>query len=151
MRQAMVRLLLEILQGAERHANSRVSERMAEVVQSIRSSPEKRFPIRDLARRTHLSISRFRSRFKEETGISPWQFILMARIEAAKKRLTTGEESITQIAFSLGFQSSQYFATVFKRMTGVAPRAYRRGAAPHGPSTRADDGQDWAAAKKRKR
>jgi AraC-like DNA-binding protein len=150
MRQAMVRLLLEVIEGAARHAKSQVSGRMAEIIQMIQDNPAEEFPIRDLARRVHLSMSRFRSRFKEETGISPWQFILMARIEAAKKRLIAGDEPITRMAFDLGFQSSQYFATVFKRLTGVSPRAYRRGAAPHGPSIRSDDGQDWAAVKKRK-
>jgi AraC-like DNA-binding protein len=150
MRQSMVRLLLEVIEGAARHVNSRVSERIAQITRTIQNNPAREFPIRDLAHQAHLSVSRFRSRFKEETGVSPWQFIVMARIEAAKKRLTEGNEPITQMAFSLGFESSQYFATVFKRLTGVTPRAYRRGIIPHGPSLRSDDGQDWAAVKKKR-
>jgi AraC-like DNA-binding protein len=148
MRQTMVRLLLEILEGADLNSKPQVSERMAEIIGTIQNSPEQGFSIRDLARQAHFSVSRFRSRFKEETGISPGQFILMARIEAAKKRLIAGKEPITRIAFDLGFESSQYFATVFKRITGVTPRAYRHGAVPHGPSIRGDDGQDWEAVKK---
>ena len=74
--------------------------------------------------------------------MSPWQYILKVRIEAAKQRLAARDESITQIAMRLGFASSQYFATTFKRITGVTPRAYRQGIFPHGPSHRRDDGQD---------
>ncbi len=59
-----------------------------------------------------------------------------------QKRLAAGNDPVTEIASSLGFASSQHFATVFKRITGITPRAYRSGAFPHGPSHRRDDGQD---------
>jgi AraC-like DNA-binding protein len=142
MRQAMIRLLLEIIESAQRHAESPTSSRMAETIRMIQDQPQAEYRLRDLARRTHLSVSRFKSRFKAETGISPWQFILNARIEAAKRRLTADRALITQIAVDLGFASSQHFAAAFKRITGVTPRAYRRGVILQGPSTRNDDGQD---------
>ena len=115
---------------------------MAETIAMIRNNPQAEYQLRDLARHAHLSVSRFKSRFKAETGISPWQFILNARIEAAKQRLAAEKESITKIAVDMGFASSQHFATAFKRMMGVTPRAYRQGAVLHGPSIRGDDGQD---------
>jgi AraC-like DNA-binding protein len=79
-----------------------------------------------LARQSHLSLSRFKSRFKAETGIPPKQFILQCKIEAARKRLVDGHESIGQIAMDMGFSSSQHFATVFKRLLGESPRACRK-------------------------
>jgi AraC-like DNA-binding protein len=142
MRQAMIRLLLEIIESAQRHVGSPASGRMAETIRMIQDHPQAEHRLRDLARRTHLSVSRFKSRFKAETGISPWQFILNARIEAAKKRLAVEGDFITKIAVDLGFSSSQHFAAAFKRITGVTPRAYRCGTVLHGPSTRSDDGQD---------
>jgi AraC-like DNA-binding protein len=141
-RLAMVRLLLEIIEGADRHAKAPTSDRMAETIAMIRNNPQAEHQLRDLARHAHLSVSRFKSRFKAETGISPWQFILNARIEAAKQRLAAEKESITKIAIDLGFASSQHFATAFKRIMGVTPRAYRQGATLHGPSIRGYDGQD---------
>ena len=141
MRQLMIRLLLEVIKAAECHAGAHVSERMAAIARMIRSSPEKNYHLRDLARQTHLSLSRFKSRFKAEMGLSPWLFILETRIEAAKQMLAAGKEPIARIAVQLGFSSSQYFATVFKRITGVTPKAYREGIFPHGPSHRSDDGQ----------
>jgi AraC-like DNA-binding protein len=142
MRQTAVRLLLEVIESAAQHAAPPTSARMNETLRMIWNSPEQSHPLRELAKRTHLSVSQFKSRFKAETGISPWQYVLKARIEAAKERLTAGNEPITQIAMQLGFASSQYFATVFKRITGVTPRAYRQGGPAHcGPSMRRDDGQ----------
>jgi AraC-like DNA-binding protein len=143
MRQAAIGLLLEIVESADRHFGAPTSRRMAEMVRMIQDCPQEDYQIRDLARRSHLSVSQFKSRFKVETGISPWQFILKTRIETAKQQLVAGDEPITRIAMRLGFSSSQYFATVFKRITGVTPRDYRRdGVVLRGPSTRCDDGQD---------
>jgi AraC-like DNA-binding protein len=66
---------------------------------------------------------------------------LQTKIEAAQKRLRAGGDSITQIAMDLGFVSSQYFATVFKRIAGQTPRDYRTSLVSYRPSMRADDGQ----------
>jgi AraC-like DNA-binding protein len=142
MRLAMCSLLLEFLESAAPHGGSPISQKVAEASLAIQNAPDEQFRIPDLARKAHLSVSQFKSRFKKETGVSPWQYIMKVRIEAAKQRLATKDESITQIAMRLGFASSQYFATTFKRITGVTPRAYRQGIFPHGPSHRRDDGQD---------
>jgi len=141
MQSAMVRLLLAVLDSAVRHTKSRASARMAQVIQTIRGNPQGEYRLEELARQTHLSLARFKGRFKAETGVSPWQFILQTKIEAAQERLRAGNEPITAIALDLGFVSSQYFATVFKRVTGLTPRDYRKNAVARRPSTRKDDGQ----------
>jgi AraC-like DNA-binding protein len=142
MRIAMTSLLLEIIHGATQHIQAQSPLRMQDIVRMIQQHPDQEYQLHDLARKSHLSLSRFRSLFKEEMGISPWLFILKTKIDAAKQRLSQGTEPVTQIAMQLGFSSSQYFATVFKRITGVTPFTYRQGAVPQGPSTRHDDGQD---------
>jgi AraC-like DNA-binding protein len=141
MRCAVIRLLFEVIDGSLGHVASATSQRMAEVIQWISAHPQADFCLQDLARRAHLSVSHFKKRFKDETGLSPWQFILHHRIEIAKEQLITSDTSVTQIAYDLGFGSSQYFATVFKRMTGLTPTACREGRFPHGPSKRRHDGQ----------
>jgi hypothetical protein len=47
------------------------------------------------------------------------------RIAVAEKRLALRRDSVTEIALELGFSSSQYFATVFKRFTGMTPGGSR--------------------------
>lgn len=128
MRLALLELLLEVIDSAAVHADSETSRRIEAVIHEIESQPHNTFCLRDLARQAHLSLSRFKSRFKAETGIPPRQFILQCKIEAARKRLVNGDESVCQIAMDMGFSSSQHFATVFKRLLGGSPKACRTSA-----------------------
>ncbi|MBD1578068.1 helix-turn-helix transcriptional regulator [Vibrio sp. S11_S32] len=58
------------------------------------------------------------------TGISANKFINALRISKAKKLLSE-RRSITEIAFFVGFNDSNYFSTKFKSATGYTPRDYR--------------------------
>jgi len=141
LRCAVTRLLLELIDGSQRHAGTSPSPRIREIVRLIREHPGQDFSLSDLARRAHVSLSHFKRIFKAETGLAPREYILQAKIDAAKHRLTSGNTPVTQISVDLGFVSSQYFATVFRRMTGRTPTAYRRTGEPRQPSTRRHDGQ----------
>jgi AraC-like DNA-binding protein len=142
LRQAVVQLLLEVIDCARRHAESDRVQRMAKVLNTIEGRANEDFRLQDLARQAGLSLSRFKVRFKEETGVSPRQFIVRTKIDVARRRLRTGQEPIGKIALDLGFPTSQYFATVFRRFMGVSPKEYRLEAArPHGPSRRHEDRQ----------
>lgn len=141
LRLAVTRLLLEIVDAASRRAKSPSSERISEIIRLVRRHPERDFRLDDLARHARLSLSHFKKRFRAETGLSPRQFILRDKIEAAKRMLHQDGTSVTGIALDLGFVSSQYFATVFKRITGVTPSRYRHRREMPQPSQRGHDGQ----------
>jgi AraC-like DNA-binding protein len=141
LRCTVLRLLLEILDGARRHGGTASSPRLREIVRLIREHPQDDYSLRDLSRRAHVSLSHFKRVFKAETGLAPREYILQAKIETAKARLRRSDASVTQIALELGFVSSQYFATVFRRLTGTTPTAYRRLGEPRVPSWRREDGQ----------
>ena len=81
--------------------------------------------IDDIAVQVGLSESHFRRRFHEETGFSPLEYVTRQRVLRAKALLHDERLSITRIAFDLGFQSSGYFAQVFRKMTGMTPSDYR--------------------------
>jgi AraC family transcriptional regulator, L-rhamnose operon regulatory protein RhaS len=74
-----------------------------------------------------LSPAGLRARFKAETGYTVHQYLLQRRIVEARRRLAETKQDITAIAHSLGFSSSQYFATTFRHQVGVAPGTYRKG------------------------
>ena len=103
MRLAVLELLLEIIDSGARHAAGDAGAIVREVVQIIQSRPKEEFRIEDLARIAGYSLSWFKTRFKEETGISPRQFILRTKIEMACRRLTSGNDPIGKIAGDLGF------------------------------------------------
>ena len=79
-----------------------------------------------LAENCGLSVSRFWNRFKQESGLTPMDFLNRKRLEKAEHLLRNSRKNITEIAFSCGFQSSQYFTTVFRKYFGLTPTQLRQ-------------------------
>jgi AraC family transcriptional regulator len=80
----------------------------------------------DLGRATGCSTNTIASGLRAATGSSPWQFILMRRIDRGKTLLASGQCTVSEIALECGFSSSQHFATAFKKQVGLTPGGYRR-------------------------
>ena len=78
-----------------------------------------------LADQLFVSYSSFRRTFKEYTGFSPAKYILKLKIDQAKEMLTNSPAEIKEIAYKLGFDNTDYFFTVFRRLTGQTPLSYR--------------------------
>jgi AraC family L-rhamnose operon regulatory protein RhaS len=81
--------------------------------------------IDEIAKRVGLSSTVFYKRFHEEVHVTPGEYLTQRRVHKAKTLLADSSQSITAIAHALGYSSSQYFATIFKKLTGVTPRIYR--------------------------
>ena len=62
---------------------------------------------------------------KKETGRNAQEHIHYFVIDKAKTRLLNSTESISQIAYSLGFEYPQHFSKIFKAKTGMSPAEYR--------------------------
>ncbi|MEI8039397.1 MAG: AraC family transcriptional regulator [Verrucomicrobiota bacterium] len=103
--------------------------RVIELLQQRMFDPELR--IDAIAAEVGGGAASLRARFRLETGLSMHDFLLQHRIKEAKLRLETPATGVTQIAYDLGFSSSQYFATTFRRFVGMTPGEYRR---KHGSS-----------------
>jgi AraC family transcriptional regulator len=65
--------------------------------------------------------------FKEATGLSPYRYLIVLRIEGAKQELRRTERSLTEVAGMFGFASLSHFSATFKQIVGQAPVRYRRG------------------------
>lgn len=79
-----------------------------------------------LATEFHLSTWYVSHLFKKIYGHAPVQYILRRRIGEAQSQLIDTSRGITDIALSVGFNSSSYFHKVFSKITGMSPREYRR-------------------------
>jgi AraC family L-rhamnose operon regulatory protein RhaS len=80
----------------------------------------------EMAGNCGLGRSRFADYCRQITNVTPAEYLTRCRVEAARKMLATpGSGSITDIALACGFQSSQYFSTVFRQKTGMTPREIR--------------------------
>ncbi len=97
--------------------------RLKRVLEYIHDNLEQNLSLVDLATLANLSPSRFTRVFRQETGLSPHQYLIQARIERAKHLLRSGSEvSIGRIAHQVGFADQSHFTRHFKRIVGVTPK-----------------------------
>jgi AraC-like DNA-binding protein/mannose-6-phosphate isomerase-like protein (cupin superfamily) len=107
---------------ASRHTGEEV-ENIQGVIKWINDHVCDNFTLEKLADRSGFSLSHFKRKFYDQTGMSPRMFINTQKIEYAKKLLATGR-SVTEVAFDVGFNSSNYFSTVFRKYTFSSPKKY---------------------------
>lgn len=97
------------------------------IINYIADNYHSKILFKDLARQLNFSYDHFQHYFKEITGLSPQQFLIRRRIQAARAMLEEGRISCTDIAYRCGFSNSAQFSAIFKRESGLTPQQYRRG------------------------
>jgi AraC family L-rhamnose operon regulatory protein RhaS len=79
-----------------------------------------------MARRCGMGVTNFIRNTKQITNMTPMQYLNHCRLTAAADLLRVQpERSITNVALACGFNSSQYFATLFRGRFGATPRTFR--------------------------
>ena len=73
-----------------------------------------------------ISTSHLSHVFKNETGLSPIQYMMQRRIGEAQSLLVETSLTIQQIEERLGFTDSAHFSKMFKKCVGVTPKEYRK-------------------------
>ena len=79
-----------------------------------------------LARKASCSVRTLNRRFREQTGTTPLQWLLRARVCRAQSLLETTRHSVESVATRAGFGSATAFREHFQRVVGTSPQAYRR-------------------------
>ena len=102
-----------------------LSDEIGAAVTYIRQNIREDIPLETLAECAGLSLSRFKARFKKETGMTPREYINQLKIREAKRMLRENQ-SVTRVALDLGFGSSNYFAVLFKKITLYSPSQYQK-------------------------
>ncbi len=102
-----------------------VDEHIAVSIQYMRDHFTEKPSLQSLARVAGYSLSYFKSKFREETGLTPAAYLSLLRLELAKDRLANTNCSVTQISEDLCFSSTSYFTAAFKKMTSFTPKEYR--------------------------
>lgn len=78
-----------------------------------------------LASRSGMSERTFSRRFREQTGTTPLQWLLRARVRRAQYLLENSDHTIERIAQQAGFGSPTAFRERFRRVVGTSPQGYR--------------------------
>jgi AraC-like DNA-binding protein len=79
----------------------------------------------ELAAALNMSYTWFRRMFRQYTGLAPAQYITQLKIQKARELLSVTSMPIKEIALELGYESIDYFSTLFKKQTGTTPGQFR--------------------------
>ena len=80
------------------------------------------FSIREMARLSGRSVSTFKREFMEQFHSTPGRWLINRRLEYADHLLRHSHDSISEIAFTCGFESPSHFSKVYKKKFGTSPR-----------------------------
>jgi transcriptional regulator GlxA family with amidase domain len=99
---------------------------LAPLLRWLEKHVDKPLTLEGMARRAGMSTRNFSRRFREQTGTTPAQWLLRARVRRAQQLLETSAHPVERIAADSGFGSTATFRDRFRRLVGTSPRAYRR-------------------------
>ena len=99
--------------------------RIGEALSHLERNIHQEVNLEELARIAHMSRRSFLRMFQSATGTSPLAWLIEQRIHRACNLLRHSDKRITEIAFEIGFNDSNYFTRQFRKITGVPPREYR--------------------------
>lgn len=102
------------------------SDHLAELLEWIDDHLADDLSVEALAQRLHSSPRTFARRFKDETGQTPYQWVLHRRVQRAEEFLERTDHPVELIAARVGFGSAAALRQHFGRVRGVSPQQYRR-------------------------
>ncbi len=97
-----------------------------ELIGELRQPATPRLPLVEMARRVHLSPSRFRQKFKEQFMISPVHFQMKQRMEWARDVLQYTTLPLKEIGHQLGYSDLATFSKAFAKQFRKRPSKFRR-------------------------
>lgn len=98
---------------------------MEPILAWIEENLESPLTVQEMAAECGMSERTFNRRFREQTGTTPLQWLLRARVRRAQYLLENTSHNIDRIAGQAGFGSPTAFRDRFRRVAGVAPQTYR--------------------------
>lgn len=100
------------------------SKIMKDICQYVKVHYGESISTKTLADLFHINPSHLSRQFKKEVKMTVTEYIQHARIEEAKFLIKLGKYTMTEIAGLVGFNDSQYFSNVFKKVEGITPRDF---------------------------
>ncbi|SFD52318.1 AraC-type DNA-binding protein [Paenibacillus catalpae] len=129
-------MAIELLLFTARHTQKRkqlpsveltpVQRKVTDIIRHINQHFREPLHLDDLAKQFYISKGHLCRVFKEVTGFGFSQYINTTRIKEAEHLLRETDLSITQVSERCGFENFSHFGKVFKELSGLSPRAYRK-------------------------
>jgi AraC family transcriptional regulator len=103
-----------------------MDQRVQQTIDLLSENVSRDFDFAALAAYVNLSPSRLRHLFKEETGLTPAQYLKRLRLERAKELLEGSFLRLKEVMPLVGIKDESHFVRDFKKAHGLPPRRYRR-------------------------
>ncbi len=102
-----------------------VGWRLRKALDCMQANLAEDLPLTRLAAAAGLSPSHFARAFRAAVGHPPHRYMILLRIERARHLLEHTRLPVIEVGYRCGFEQTTHFATMFRQVTGLSPRAYR--------------------------
>ena len=99
---------------------------LRQIDQYVEKNYCKKITLDDIADTLHVNRSYLSRYYKNKKGINLFEDILNRRVEAAKEYLRTTDMRTYEISEAVGVEDAGYFSKMFKKITGVSPKEFRK-------------------------
>ncbi|GHH28836.1 GlxA family transcriptional regulator [Streptomyces rubradiris] len=113
-------------QFIERPLPKAPADTVGEVLAWMETHLDQEITVEQLAARAHMAPRTFARRFRQETGTTPYRWLLRQRVLLAQELLEGTDETMDAIAWRTGFGTAAALRHQFLRALGTTPNAYRR-------------------------
>ncbi len=120
-------LRLHIAQGSRAGVGwlfALADKQMAAAINAMHGDPAHGWTLQSLADLASMSRSSFAVKFRETVGEPPMEYLVRWRMMLAGDKLLNSSDSVSVVAYSLGYESDSAFGAAFKRVMGCSPRQY---------------------------
>jgi AraC family L-rhamnose operon transcriptional activator RhaR/AraC family L-rhamnose operon regulatory protein RhaS len=109
-----------------KNPDSRALLRIGEAISYLEANYQEPMDLERLGEIAHMSKRSFIRNFRAAIGTSPIAHLIQMRVNHAASLLRHTGQSVTEIAFQVGFSDSNYFTRQFRRILGITPSKYRQ-------------------------
>lgn len=122
------KILAELLNPLHISSKNKASyeDSIQEAKKYILEHLNEKLTVQNIADIIHMSPSHFSRVFRQQSGFSPYDFVLISRLNRAKDFLQKTDMSVSQIAYETGFNSESNFIYFFSKNTGISPSKFRK-------------------------
>lgn len=101
-------------------------EALEEILKFIDENLDKKISLKEVAYEFGYSTQYFSKIFKKSLGITFLQYMNQLKMEKARELIMYSNKSMSEIAYTLGFENQYYFSNTFKKENGVSPTDYKK-------------------------
>lgn len=125
----MEQLLIRLIRGNKRSVTTKNNTNptlLPKICDYLESNIDKHLSFSDIQKEFNISASVIKRLFKDNLNCGIMEHFSRLKVDAAKQMIRENEFNFTEISERLGFNTPQYFTTVFRRISGMSPSEYEK-------------------------